>query len=130
MTRRQAVDSLSDRSIYLQRTLKVKGKVSKATVYVVGLGFYELSINSQKVGDAMFAPLWSDYDKSGFYNEYDVSTYFVGTDGKTVRHNSIRVLLGNGFYQEKGKRYAKLKISFVMALKSQLWVSSITSSTL
>ena len=100
------IDTLSQRSILLRKNIHLKGKVSKATVNIVGLGFYELSINSQKVGDASFEPLWSDYDKTVFYNTYDVTSYL---SNKT---SDIQVLLGNGFYNEQGKRYAKMKISF------------------
>ena len=107
-----AVHPQSDRSIYLRKDLTLKEKVKQATVFICGLGFYELSINHKKVGDSEFAPLWSDYDKSIFYNEYDVTGLLNDTDGKTARHKEIRVLLGNGFYNEQGKRYAKMKISF------------------
>lgn len=103
-----AADKLSDKSIYLRRSIKLQGAVRQATVYIVGLGFYELTIDGSKVGDAEFAPLWSDYDKSIFYNEYDVTDYFLS---KTSKH-LLQVLLGNGFYNEQGKRYAKMKISF------------------
>lgn len=101
-----AADSLSRKSIYLRKGFEVRKKMVEATVYVSGLGFYELSINGQKVGDAEFAPLWSDYDKTVFYNTYDV-TSFLKKGG-----NAIGVLLGNGFYNEQGGRYRKLQISF------------------
>ncbi len=106
-----AVDPLSDRSICLRKDFRLKGRVKQATAYIVGLGFYELTLNGTKVGDSEFAPSWSDYDKSIFYNEYDV-TSLLKSDGGTVRHRTIQVLLGNGFYNEQGKRYAKMKISF------------------
>ena len=73
---------------------------------IVGLGFYELSINRQKVTDAVFAPLWSDYDKTVFYNIYDVTALLK--KGK----NQLSVLLGNGFYNEQGGRYTKMKVSY------------------
>ena len=106
-----AVDPLSDRSICLRKDFRLKGRVKQATAYIVGLGFYELTLNGTKVGDSEFAPSWSDYDKSIFYNEYDV-TSLLKSNGRTVRHRTIQVLLGNGFYNEQGKRYAKMKISF------------------
>ncbi|MBQ4387446.1 MAG: alpha-L-rhamnosidase N-terminal domain-containing protein, partial [Prevotella sp.] len=97
-----AVHPLADHSIWLRRDFQLKGTVSKATAYICGLGFYELTINGQKVGDSEFTPSWSDYDKTVFYNEYDVTGLLNDTDGKTVRHKEIRVLLGNGFYNELG----------------------------
>ena len=105
------VDTLSQRSILLRKDFRLKGKVFKATVSIAGLGFYEFSINGKKVGDASFTPLWSDYDKSIFYNTYDVTSHLSSL---TTHHSpiTIQVLLGNGFYNEQGLRYAKMKISF------------------
>ena len=105
------VDTLSRRSIILRRDFLPTKAVRKATAYICGLGFYELTINGQKVGDAEFAPLWSDYDKSVFYNSYDV-TAMMRADSSRGTTQSIKVLLGNGFYNEQGGRYTKLKISF------------------
>lgn len=95
-------DTLSNRSIFLRKDFSLHDKVKQAYVYVCGLGFYELSINARKVGDSEFAPLWSNYDKSVFYNTYDVTEY--------VRQgiNAIQAILGNGFYNERGGRYHKL----------------------
>ena len=99
-------DTLSRRSIILRRSFKPWKTIKKAELRICGLGFYELTINNKKVGDAEFAPLWSDYDKSIFYNLYDVTSYLQLGD------NEIRVLLGNGFYNEQGGRYHKLRNSF------------------
>lgn len=103
-----AVNSESDRSICLRRDIRLQGKVKQATIYICGLGFYELTMNGQKIGDAEFAPLWSDYDKSVFYNTYDVTSNI----SPRTTHLYMNVLLGNGFYNEQGKRYAKMKVSF------------------
>ena len=100
-------DTLSRRSILMRRDVRLKGEVRRATVSIVGLGFYELTVNGHKVGDASFTPLWSDYDKTIYYNTYDVTSL--------VPHTStlvLQVLLGNGFYNEQGIRYAKMKLSF------------------
>lgn len=102
-----AVDTLSRRSIIVKRNFSTqKSHITKAIAHVCGLGFYEFSMNGRKVGDATMCPLWSDYDKSVFYNTYDVTDYVSQGD------NSIDVLLGNGFYNEQGGRYHKLLISF------------------
>ena len=103
-----AVHPLSDRSICIRRDVTLRKGVKQATVHICGLGFYELTLNGQKVGDSEFSPLWSDYDKSVFYNTYDVTTLLPHPSSLL----QIRVLLGNGFYNEQGKRYAKMKIAF------------------
>ena len=100
-------DPLSRRSIILRRSFQPYKPVAKAELRICGLGFYELTINGQKVGTSEFAPHWSDYDKTVFFNVYDVTSRLTDdTD------NEIRVLLGNGFYNEQGGRYHKLKVSF------------------
>lgn len=105
-----AVDTLAKKSISLRRTFNVgkeeAKKVAEATAYVCGLGFYEFSLNGKKVGNSEFAPLWSDYDKSVFYNTYDV------TQQLQQGENAVGILLGNGFYNVQGGRYRKLQISF------------------
>ena len=97
---------LSRRSIILRRSFKPYKTVKHAELRICGLGFYEATINGQKVGDSEFAPSWSDYDKTVFFNVYDVTHQIRQGD------NELRVLLGNGFYNEQGGRYVKLKVSF------------------
>lgn len=114
----EAVDTLAKKSICLRRTFQVGDateggtnrkpgkKIVEATAYVCGLGFYEFSLNGQKVGNSEFAPLWSDYDKTVYYNTYDV------TEQLRRGENVVGILLGNGFYNVQGGRYRKLQISF------------------
>ena len=108
-----AADTLSRRSIVLQRQLKPRyerANIRRATVSICGLGFYELSINDRRVGDAVLAPLWSDYDKTLWYNRYDVTDLCRGASANPLL--TVSVLLGNGFFNEQGGRYHKMKISF------------------
>lgn len=114
----EAVDTLAKKSICLRRTFQLNDikkeksnhksgkKIVEATAYVCGLGFYEFSLNGKKVGNSEFAPLWSDYDKSVYYNTYDV------TQQLRQGENAVGILLGNGFYNVQGGRYRKLQISF------------------
>jgi hypothetical protein len=102
----EAADTLSRRSISLRKAFKISEEVAEATVYICGLGNYELSLNGGKVGDGEFAPLWSDFDKTVYYNTYDV------TDCLRKGENVAGVTLGNGFYNVQGGRYVKLKIGF------------------
>ena len=114
----EAVDTLAKKSICLRRTFQVGDateggtnrkpgkKIVEATAYVCGLGFYEFSLNGKKVGNSEFAPLWSDYDKTVYYNTYDVTEHLRRGE------NVVGILLGNGFYNVQGGRYRKLQISF------------------
>lgn len=101
-----SIDSLSRRSIRLRKSFQLQRKITEAVVHVCGLGHYELTLNGKKVGDSEFAPLWSDYDKTVYYNTYDLTTSL------RTGENEFGVLLGNGFYNVQGGRYTKLKVSF------------------
>ncbi len=101
-----SVDTLARKSIILRKEFKTKKKLKRAIVRVCGLGHYELTLNGTKVGQSEFAPLWSDYEKTVWYNTYDVTSQLK--DGM----NAIGVMLGNGFYNVHGGRYRKLQISF------------------
>lgn len=102
------VDTLSSKSIILRKEFQTAGrKIVDAVVYVCGLGHYEMKINGRKVGDSEFAPLWSEYSKTVYYNIYDV------TDMLVRGNNAVSVLLGNGFFNvQRMGRYSKLQTSF------------------
>ena len=103
------VDSLSAKSIVVRKDFTPQRKVVDAVVYVCGLGHYELYINGQKIGDSAFAPLWSEYSKTVYYNVHDVTAALTHLDSP----NEIAVLLGNGFFNvQRGGRYSKLQTSF------------------
>ena len=83
-------------------------KVADAIVYICGLGHYELYINGMKIGDSAFAPLWSEYSKTVYYNVHDV-TKALERGGP----HELEVLLGNGFFNvQRNGRYSKLQTSF------------------
>lgn len=103
----KATHPLSRQSIWLKKDIKLDKNVRNATIRIAGLGFYELMVNGNRVGHSVLAPLWSDYDKTVFYNTYNQGQFSL-TKGK----NEICVLLGNGFYNEQGGRYAKMRISY------------------
>lgn len=66
--------------------------VQRATVYATALGIYELYLNGQRVGDAWFAPGWTDYHQRAYYWTYDVTSL--------VRRgsNAVGVWLADGWY--------------------------------
>ena len=102
------VDTLSTKSIILRKEFSLEGKqVADAVLYVSGMGHYKLSINGTGVGNAEFAPVWSEYDKTVYYNVFDVTQLLATGD------NAISVLLGNGMFNvQRMGRYSKLQTSF------------------
>ncbi len=90
----------------LRREFQVTKSVKRATVSVCGLGFYELRLNGEKVGDLVLDPGWTDYRKTCLYSTYEVT-------GQITRGaNALGVMLGNGMYSVTGGRYVKFKGSY------------------
>ena len=67
-------------------------KIRRARVYVSGLGYYELRLNGQRVGDQVLDPGWTTYSKRVLYSTYDV------TDQLKRGQNALGVMLGNGWF--------------------------------
>jgi hypothetical protein len=102
----EQINPLAKRSIYLRKTFETSKPLEKAMVYVSGLGHYNLSLNGVQVSDDIFTPAWSDYDKTVYYNVYQLDNLLQKGE------NVIGICLGNGFYNTIGNRYRKLWISF------------------
>jgi len=66
--------------------------VKRATIYSTALGIYELYLNGQRVGDARFAPGWTDYHQRAYYNTYDVTALVKHGD------NALGAWVGDGWY--------------------------------
>ncbi|MEE9602600.1 MAG: family 78 glycoside hydrolase catalytic domain, partial [Thermoguttaceae bacterium] len=66
--------------------------IRRATVYVSGLGYYELSINGRRVGDRVLDPAWTTYSKRVLYSTFDV------TDMLAQGENVLAAVVGNGWY--------------------------------
>jgi len=80
-------------SPYLRREFSVGEGVASARVYVTSLGLYELYINGQRVGDELFTPGWTAYQKRLQYQSYDV------TDLLTTGTSALGAVLGDGWYR-------------------------------
>ncbi|MED0874650.1 family 78 glycoside hydrolase catalytic domain [Bacillus mobilis] len=75
------------------KSFSIKKSVEKARLYITSLGVYEASINKERIGDYYFTPGWTSYDKRVLYQTYDI------TDLLKDEHNTISVLIGNGWYK-------------------------------
>lgn len=89
-----------------RREFTVTKPVRRATVYICGLGLFELLLNGRKVGDDVLEPGWTNYRRSELYMTYEV--------GNLLRPgaNALGVMLGNGMYNVAGGRYVKFNGSF------------------
>ncbi|MBC7721402.1 MAG: alpha-L-rhamnosidase N-terminal domain-containing protein, partial [Pedobacter sp.] len=90
---------------YFRKQFQSTSTIKKATVYVVGLGLYELYINGNKIGNHVLAPAPTDYRKSVLYNTYDV------TQNVKNGNNVIATVLGNGRFFTMRQDYKPKKIN-------------------
>jgi alpha-L-rhamnosidase len=88
---------------YFRKEINASKKISKATVYVSGLGLYELYINGQKIGDQVLSPVPTDYSKTIMYNSFDV------TQNLKQGKNAIATVLGNGRFFTMRQNYKPQK---------------------
>lgn len=90
----------------IRKEVVIKKSLKAATVFICGLGQFELSLNGKKVGDHFLDPGWTKYDKQALYVTFDVTKQLK--QGK----NAFGVMLGNGFYYIPGERYRKITGAF------------------
>jgi alpha-L-rhamnosidase len=67
-------------------------KIKRATIYATALGIHELYLNGRRIGDALFAPGWTDYHQRAYYNTYDVTPLVKRGE------NAFGAWVGDGWY--------------------------------
>lgn len=77
---------------HYRKEFSAKKSIKRATVYATALGIYELEVNGKRVGDAYFAPGWTDYRQRAYYRGYDV------TDLVKEGDNAIGASVADGWY--------------------------------
>ncbi|CAG1008867.1 Alpha-L-rhamnosidase [Phycisphaerales bacterium] len=81
------------RTPYLRTTFTTAGKpIRRATLYATALGVYECRLNGKRIGDAEFAPGWTEYSKRVEHQTYDVTGLITPGD------NCLGAVLGDGWY--------------------------------
>ena len=83
---------------YLRKEFRIKGKVSKARLYVCGLGAARTTIDGLPVSEETFVHPMTLFKKTLYYRTYDVTDLLHKGD------NAIGVVLGCGRYQGLGVR--------------------------
>jgi len=89
-----------------RKEFTLEKKITRAFVFVSGLGQYELYINGDKIGAHFLSPGWTDYRNTCLYNTFDV------TGNLKEGSNAIGTIVGNGFYNINRERYRKLTIAY------------------
>ncbi|MBS1567521.1 MAG: family 78 glycoside hydrolase catalytic domain, partial [Bacteroidetes bacterium] len=90
----------------LRKQFTVNKPLRKATLFICGLGHFDVHINGSKAGDHFLDPGWTQYDKQALYVPFDITSQL------RTGANAIGVMLGNGFYYIPRERYRKLTGAF------------------
>jgi alpha-L-rhamnosidase len=99
----------------LRNEFEIKKSIKSARAYVTSHGLYEFHINGKKVGDQLFTPGWTSYNKRLQYQTYDV------TRNVKTGKNALGLILGNGWYRgpmswNKTKNIYGDKLSLLMQI--------------
>ena len=108
---------------YLRKDFTLAKPIAKARVYATALGLYELRLNGQRVGDHVFAPDWTAYDKRVRYQVYDVTS--LVKQGA----NTLASLVDNGWFCGPIAWFGSQKYGKIPALLTQLEVTYADGST-
>ncbi len=78
--------------ILFEKTFNARGRIAKATVHASAHGVYRLAINGDRADDREFAPEFTFYEKTTYYQTYDVK------DLIKPGSNSLSMYVGDGWY--------------------------------
>src|SRR5690554_5079057 len=80
---------------YFRRTFTAEKQIESAWAYIAVAGYYELSINGNRIGDHQLDPTYTRFDRRNLYVTHDV------TENLSQGENVLGVLLGNGWYNHQ-----------------------------
>lgn len=89
----------------LRKEFRISKPLARATVFISGLGQFDLHLNGNKV-NGFLDPGWTKYDEHALYVTFDVTRHLQNGA------NALGVMLGNGFFYIPGERYRKLTGAF------------------
>jgi alpha-L-rhamnosidase len=75
-----------------RKTFSAAKPIRRAVLYGTSLGIHEFQLNGQRVGDAWFAPGWTDYHQRAYYWTHDVTLLLRRGD------NAIGAWVADGWY--------------------------------
>ncbi len=89
------IDSLmyeNDPAPLFRKSFTVTKKLKSAVLYITAAGYYNASLNGNKIGKNFLDPAWTSYAKRIYYSSYNITSNIL------PGLNCIGVSLGNGFY--------------------------------
>jgi alpha-L-rhamnosidase len=98
---------------FFRRVAEIAAKPISARAYVCGLGFYELCINGERVGDHVLSPNQTNYDHRHlrrlaypFEDKTSQRTCYVTYDVTSclqAGRNAVGLILGHGWYNQRDR---------------------------
>ena len=98
----------ADPAPLIRKSFSISKPVKEVRFYGTGLGYFELHVNGERVGDEYFAPNQTNYDRRPNLKERGITDPFTEylvmylsydlTDLIAEGENVFGVILGNGFY--------------------------------
>ena len=102
-----------DAAPLFRKEIRLEKPFLRATAYICGLGYYELSVNGRKISDHVLAPAVTNYDRRELgallypyddqskqrclYNTLDL------TDALQTGTSCLGIILGNGWYNQRDR---------------------------
>ena len=83
---------MAPESPLLRTDIDLGGDVERARAHVCGLGYGELYVNGERIGDEVLNPGWTQYDERVLYSTYDVA------DHLDAGANALGLWLGQGWF--------------------------------
>lgn len=105
----------------LRKEFSLSGVPTKAVARIVGLGHFHLRVNGEEAGNAVIHQPWSQYDKTIYREEIDITPLLRKGD------NAIGVMLGNSFWHNPPsppERYHKGGAESDFGTPFLLWVDA------
>lgn len=84
--------------VYQDFKLEPGKKIQQASIYITGVGLYEVYLNGKKVGEEYLTPNFNDYDNFIQFQTYEAEEYL------TEEENHLEIWLGDGWY--KGRYFS------------------------
>lgn len=66
--------------------------LKSAKLYITAAGYFKVYVNGKTLDDNVLDPAWTDFSKTVYYSEYDVTSCLKSGN------NCLGVMTGNGFY--------------------------------
>lgn len=81
-----------NRNPLMRKTFEISDTIEESFINIIGLGYYKLYVNGNEVGDAELNTDWTNYNKTVYYDTYDITSFLK------QGMNEVLVELGNGWF--------------------------------